>query len=213
PQPFYYRLKRYKEIAGYEINSCKFFIKKYLNYFDEAEKEWSNLLNLKKLGFSVPESFFIRRRPDKVEIATFELKGIPIFKLILKEQEKQDILLYKLAELISFLHKQNLYHQDCYLNHFFWDEKTETLGFLDVSRVLANPCFPLKYRVKDLAQLGYSFEEYFGDKGKPYFQKFLSYYLDFSKPIFAKFVRLLVNFKTGLIRRRTEKARAKGKRL
>ncbi len=213
PAPFFEREKRYRKIKGYEINSQKFYIKEYSDHFEEAESEWKNLFRLKELGFFVPEPFFIRRKPDKVEIATFELKGTPLSDLLLKNQEKQKFLSNKLAEIISTLHQQNLYHQDCYLNHFFWDEETETLGFLDVSRVLANPRFPLKYRVKDLAQLGYSFEEYFGDKGKPFFQKFLSYYLDFSKPIFAKFVKLLVNFKTGLIKRRTEKVRAKGKRL
>ena len=160
----------------------------------------------------MPEPFFRRKSPDKVEIATFELKGKLLLKL-LKNKELQDNLIYKLAELLSTLHLKRLYYQDCYLNHFFWDKDAETLWFLDVSRVISNPRFSLKYQIKDLAQLGYSFEEYFGDKGKPFFKKVLSYYLALSGIKPAWLVKSLVKFKIWLIRKRTEWARSKGKRL
>ncbi|WP_168194305.1 lipopolysaccharide kinase InaA family protein [Thermodesulfobacterium sp. TA1] len=212
PKPFFEREKRYRKVKGYEVDGQRFYIKKYSNCFEEANSEWRNLLRLRELGFSVPEPFFIRKRPDKLEIATFELKGKPLSEL-LKNKELQANLIYKLAELLSALHLKRLYHQDCYLNHFFWEEETEILGFLDVSRVLSNPRFSLKYQIKDLAQLGYSFEEYFGEKGAFLFQKFLSRYLELSKSKPAWLVKFLVEFKIWLIRRRTKRARLKGKKL
>ena len=212
PDPFFEHKKRYKLIKGYEVNSQRFYIKEYFDHFEEAESEWENLFKLQSLEFSVPDPFFKRKSLDKVEIATFELKGKPLSEL-LKDQREQDILFYKLAELLSSLHLKNLYHQDCYLNHFFWDEKTKTLGFLDVSRILINPRFPLKYRIKDLAQLGYSFEEYLGKNAPPLFQKFLSYYLDLSGIKLKCLVKSLVKFKVWLIRWRTKRAKKRGKRL
>jgi len=213
PSPCFEHEKRYRKVKGYEINGHKFYIKEYSAHFEEASSEWENLFRLRELGFSVPDPFFRRRTSNKVEIATFELKGLPLSNLLQKEQEKRDFLIKKLAKLISDLHFKNLYHQDCYLNHFFWDEKTKTLGFLDVSRILVNPRFSLKYRVKDLAQLGYSFEEYLGKNAPPLFQKFLSYYLDLSGIKLKCLVKSLVKFKIWLIRWRTKRAREKGKKL
>ena len=200
-------------MKGYEINGQKFYIKEYFAYFKEADLKWENLFMLCSLGFSVPEPFFIRKSPDKVEIATFELKGKPLSELLLKNKESQDNLIYKLAELLSALHLKGLYYQDCYLNHFFWNEETETLGFLDVSRVISNPFFFLKYQIKDLAQLGYSFEEYFGDKGRAFFQKIFSYYLKLSGIKASLLLKFLVECKIWLIRRRTKRKRRKGKLL
>jgi len=168
---------------------------------------------LRSLGFSVPEPLFKRKSSDKIEIATFELKGIPLSKLLLKNKEIQEKLLYKLAELLSTLHKKGIYYQDCYLNHFFWNEKTGTLSFLDVSRILINPFFTLKYKIKDLSQLCYSFEEYFGDRGKTLFPKFLSYYLNLSQIKPTLLIKSLVKLKAFLIKWRTERAKKKGKIL
>jgi tRNA A-37 threonylcarbamoyl transferase component Bud32 len=165
------------------------------------------------LGFSVPEPFFISRKEDKIEIATFALKGEPLSSLLLANKEKQTFLVAKLAELIASLHDKNLYHQDCYLYHFFWDEESETLSFLDVPRVLQNPSFSLKYQIKDLGQLGYSFEECFGKTGKELFQQFLNYYLNFSKNKHPIFLIFLVKLKVALIKWRTERAKLKGKKL
>jgi tRNA A-37 threonylcarbamoyl transferase component Bud32 len=210
---FFEHKKNYKCTKGFEINGKKIFIKGYSAHFDEAEAEWKNLFKLKKLGFSVPEPFFIRRKKDKIEIATFALKGEPLSSLLLANKEKQTFLVAKLAELIASLHDKNLYHQDCYLYHFFWDEESETLSFLDVPRVLQNPSFSLKYQIKDLGQLGYSFEECFGKTGKELFQQFLNYYLNFSKTKHPIFLIFLVKLKMALIRWRTQRAKLKGKKL
>jgi tRNA A-37 threonylcarbamoyl transferase component Bud32 len=210
---FFEHRKRYKWTKGFEFSGKRIFIKDYADHFDEAEDEWKNLFMLKKLGFSVPEPFFISRKEDKIEIATFALKGEPLSSLLLANKEKQTFLVAKLAELIASLHVKNLYHQDCYLYHFFWDEESETLSFLDVPRVLQNPLFSLKYQIKDLGQLGYSFEECFGKTGKELFQQFLNYYLNFSKIKHTNFLIFLVKLKMALIRWRTERAKLKGKKL
>jgi len=210
---FFEHKKGYKWTIGFKFNGKSIFIKAYSAHFDEAEAEWKNLFKLKKLGFSVPEPFFIRRKKDKIEIATFALKGEPFYSLLLANKEKQTFLVAKLAELIASLHAKNLYHQDCYLYHFFWDEESETLSFLDVPRILQNPSFSLKYQIKDLGQLGYSFEECFGKTGKELFQQFLNYYLNFFKTKHTNFLIFLVKLKMALIRWRTERAKLKGKKL
>jgi len=210
---FFEREKRYKKIIGFEFNNQKFFIKIYSECFDEAEAEWKNLFKLKKLGFSVPEPFFIRRKEDKIEIATFALNGEPLSSLLLANKEKQTFLVAKLAELIASLHAKNLYHQYCYLYHCFWDEESETISFLDVPRVLQNPSFSLKYQIKDFGQLGYSFEECFDKTGKELFQQFFNYYLNFSKTKHPIFLIFLVKLKVALIKWRTERAKLKGKKL
>lgn len=213
PAPFFEREKRYRQIKGYEVNGQKFYIKTYTAHFEEAEAEWENLLKLKTLGFSVPEPFFRHKSFDKVKIATFALKGVPLSSLIPKSQQNQENLLYRLAELISRMHLKNFFHQDCYLNHFFWDEHSQNLGFLDVSRVIKDPKIPLSYQIKDLGQLGYSFEEYFGNSGPILFEKFLSYYLGLVNQSSKGLLKFLVKLKVWLIRRRTLKAKKRGKKL
>uniref|UniRef100_A0A7C4NST1 Lipopolysaccharide kinase n=1 Tax=Thermodesulfobacterium geofontis TaxID=1295609 RepID=A0A7C4NST1_9BACT len=213
PEPFFEHQKRYKTTKGYIVEGRKFFVKEYLSHFEEGDKEWENLLFLKRLGFNVPKPFFRLRSSERYLLATFTLEGLPLSKLLNEKKDQNIFFLKTLGQLLANLHKQNLYHQDCYLNHFFLDEKTKTLGFLDVSRILVNPCFSLKYRIKDLAQLGYSFEKYLGEKGPSLFQNFLSYYLDLSGTKLKWLVKSLVKFKIWLIRKRTERARKRGKIL
>uniref|UniRef100_A0A7V6CDL1 Lipopolysaccharide kinase n=1 Tax=Thermodesulfobacterium geofontis TaxID=1295609 RepID=A0A7V6CDL1_9BACT len=213
PSPFFERQKRYRIIKGYEVEGRKFFVKEYLSCFEEGDKEWENLFFLKKFGFNVPKPFFRLKSSERYLLATFALEGLPLSKLLTEEKDQNIFFLKTLGQLLANLHKHKIYHQDCYLNHFFWDEDTKTLGFLDVSRIISNPRFSLKYQIKDLAQLGYSFEEYLGDKGKFLFQKFLSYYLDLSGINSASLLKSLLEFKIWLIRRRTKKARKRGKML
>jgi tRNA A-37 threonylcarbamoyl transferase component Bud32 len=123
-------------------NYQNFFIKIYSECFDEAEAEWKNLFKLKKFGFSVPEPFFIRRKEDKIEIATFALKGEPLSSLLLANKEKQTFLVAKLAKLIASLHAKNLYHQDCYLYHFFGMKSQKPLVFWMSQEFYKIPYFP-----------------------------------------------------------------------
>jgi tRNA A-37 threonylcarbamoyl transferase component Bud32 len=213
PEPFFEHQKKYKIIKGYIVEGRKFFVKEYLSHFEEGDKEWENLFFLKRFGFNVPKPIFRLKSSKQYLLATLALDGTPLSQLLIEDKDRNNFFLKALGELLVRLHKQNLYHQDCYLNHFFWDEKTKTLGFLDVSRVLINPRFSLKYRIKDLAQLGYSFEEYLGKDASPPFQKFLSYYLDFSGTKLKWLIKSLVKIKVWLIRKRTERARKKGKIL
>lgn len=213
PEPFFEHQKRYKIIKGYIVEGRKFFVKEYLSHFEEGDKEWENLFFLKRLGFNVPKPIFRLKSSKQYLLATLALDGTPLSQLLIEDKDQNNFFLKALGELLVRLHKQNLYHQDCYLNHFFWDEKTKTLGFLDVSRILVNPRFSLKYRIKDLAQLGYSFEEYLGKNAPSLFQKFLSYYLDLFGIKLKWLVKSLVKFKVWLIRKRTERARKKGKAL
>jgi len=40
----FFRKKRYKIIETYDFKNKKIFIKKYLSYSEEAQKEWKNIL-------------------------------------------------------------------------------------------------------------------------------------------------------------------------
>ena len=214
PDPYFFRKKRYRIVSAYQIKGFKIFIKKYLAHPEEAKKEWENILLLWEKGVltSIPV-FFALSEDKRAMIGTEEIRGKRVIDIIQDDPSKVSFFISKIAEFLAKFHKIVFFHQDCYLNHFYYDEKSDQLIIIDVSRVKYKPSFSKYYFIKDLAQLGYSFEEYFGDKGRPFFQKFLSYYLDLSNPMPARLVRLLVNFKIGLIRRRTEKARAKGKKL
>ena len=214
--PFFQHEKRYRKIRGFEVFGKRFYLKEYLAHFDEAEAEWENLFKLKGLGYYVPEPFFFLRLVDRVAVATFEVKGVPLSELLVAHPQGRREFIFKLSELLANLHSKNVYHQDCYLNHFYWDEDSQTLSFLDVSRVLFNPPFPLRYQIKDLGQIGYSFEEYLKEAGKEAFKIFLSYYLGNVKSLFRRHKRLikvLTEVKVWMVKRRTLKAKKKGKVL
>ncbi len=213
---FFQHKKRYRKIRGLEAFGERFYLKEYYTRFDEAEAEWKNLLRLKDLGFSVPEPFFFLRLTDRVVVATFEIKGVPLSELLQTHPQERKKLIFKLSELLANLHSKNIYHQDCYLNHFYWNEDSQTLSFLDVPRVLFNPHFPLRYQIKDLGQVGYSFEEYLKEEGREVFQIFLFYYLENIKSLcrgHKRLIKILTGVKVWLIRRRTLRARRKGKVL
>jgi tRNA A-37 threonylcarbamoyl transferase component Bud32 len=213
---FFQHEKRYRKVRGIEAFGKRFYLKEYYAQFDEAEAEWKNLLRLKELGFSVPEPFFFLRLANRAVVATFEIKGVPLSELLQTHSQERKKLIFKLSELLANLHSQNIYYQDCYLNHFYWHEDSQTLSFLDVPRVLFNPPFPLRYQIKDLGQVGYSFEEYLKEEGRKAFQTFLFYYLENIKSLcrsHKRLIKILAKTKVWLIRRRTLRARRKGKVL
>jgi hypothetical protein len=213
---FFQHEKSYRKIRGIEAIGRRFYLKEYFARFDEAEAEWKNLLRLKELGFPVPEPFFFLRLADRAVVATFEIKGVPLSELLQTHPQERKKLIFKLSELLANLHSQNIYYQDCYLNHFYWHEDSQTLSFLDVPRVLFNPPFPLRYQIKDLGQIGYSFEEYLKEEGREAFQIFLFYYLENIKSLcksHKRLIKILTGVKVWLIRRRTLKARRRGKVL
>ncbi|MEZ0343247.1 MAG: lipopolysaccharide kinase InaA family protein [Caldimicrobium sp.] len=210
-QPFFIHQKAYRKIYGYEIEGKKIFIKMYLSNLEEGEREWENLKLLSEMGYPVPTPLFFKKEKERVFIATEALMGTPLSE-ILPDSQDSELYLKALAELLSQLHKNSLFHQDCYLNHFYWDEASQKLSFLDVARVKSSKVFAFYYQVKDLSQLGYSFEEYLGQRGPIYFQVFLKFYEKNMQEL-SIFQKILLKFKISRIRKRTIKRRLKGKPL
>ncbi len=209
--PFFVHKKAYRRITGYEIEGRRIYVKEYMENFEEAEREWYNLQMLREEGFLVPTPLFFKREKEKALLVTEALEGSPLSELLPRAKEPE-IYLKALAELLSELHKRGLFHQDCYLNHFYWEDSTKTLSFLDVARVKRGGLFSFYYQIKDLAQLGYSFEEYLGERGPHFFKIFLSFYeKKRGKLSFLK--RDLLKIKMAQIRRRTMKRRLEGRPL
>ncbi|BAU23923.1 hypothetical protein THC_1558 [Caldimicrobium thiodismutans] len=209
--PFFVHQKRYRKITGYEYEGMKFYLKEYFDNFDEVKREWENLKFLYEKGFPVPKPLFIKEEKEKIVIGMEALRGTPLSE-ILKKSDSEDKYLKALSLLLGKLHKENLFHQDCYLNHFYWDEETKRLSFLDVARIKNTKVFSFYYQVKDLAQLGYSFEEYLGEKGPHYFQNFLKFYEELTGRL-SPLQKILLKFKISRIRFRTLKRKNEGKPL
>lgn len=211
PHPFFTHKKAYRKISGYDIEGKKIYVKEYQKNFREAEREWHNLKMLNKEGFLVPPPLFFKKEKDKALLVTEALRGTPLSELLPRTKEPE-VYLQVLAKLLSELHKRSLFHQDCYLNHFYWEESTQLLSFLDVARVKKGGLFSFYYQLKDLSQLGYSFEEYLGERGPFFFEIFLTFYeKNISKLSFIK--RLILKYKIFRIRKRTLKRRLKGRPL
>lgn len=209
--PFFTHKKSYRKISGYEIEGEKIYIKEYLKNFEEAEREWQNLQILKKEGFLVPTPLFFKREKDRAFLVTEALRGIPLSELLLRTKEPE-IYWKILSKLLSELHKKGFFHQDCYLNHFYWNDTTKTLSFLDVARVKRGGLFSFYYQIKDLSQIGYSFEEYLGERGPQFFDIFLRFYeKNYGRLSFLK--RLLIKIKIAQIRKRTLRRRLEGRPL
>ncbi len=202
PQPFFIHKKRYREIYGYELKGLRFYLKIYTDCFFEAESEWKNLQILLERGFKPPKPIFYYKNRSYALIATEEVPGKPLSELL----KENPYLLKTLANFMASFHKEKIFHQDCYLNHFYWDGKE--IYILDVSRVKINPLFSLKYQIKDLAQLGYSFETYFGKRGLECFEIFLKHYENLFTPL-SSILKFLLFLKIKRIRKRTENAKKK----
>ncbi|PMP68644.1 MAG: hypothetical protein C0190_01410 [Thermodesulfobacterium geofontis] len=211
--PFYIKKKRYRLIRAFKIDNLSLFIKKYEKNLEEAESEWENLQLLWDMGFSTSIPIFFYKDSSIALIGTEEVSGKICLEIIKENSEKTQIVIEKIAEFLGNFHKKNLFHQDCYLNHFYWDDESKTLYILDVSRVIENPLFPLKYQIKDLSQLAFSFEVYLGKEAFFWWKFFWENYVKNYGLKNEKFLKVLVNIKKLLIRRRTIKKFLKGEEL
>jgi len=61
------------------------------------------------------------------------------------------------ADIARKLHGSGMNHQDFYLSHFYADDQ-DGLFLIDLQRVMHRLQVPVRYQVKDLAQLNYSAE-------------------------------------------------------
>lgn len=202
--PFFKRKKTYRLIQGFQIENLRFYLKSYFSNLEEGKNEWKNIQLLWQKGFKTAIPIFWGKDDKSVFIGTEEIKGRSCIELMKNNPEIKDKLIKEIAYFIAFFHKEGLFHQDCYLNHFYWDEKNKIILVLDLSRVIEKPWVTLKYQIKDLAQLAFSFETYLEDEAPIWWQHFLRFYEQITKPKFQLLRDFLIKIKIKLIKRHTK---------
>ena len=215
PDPYFFRKKRYRIVSAYQIDGFNIFIKKYLAHPEEAKKEWENILLLWEKG--VPTSipvFFALSEDKRAMIGTEEIKGKRVIDIIQDDPSKVSFFISKIAEFLAKFHKAKLFHQDCYLNHFYYDKKEDKIIIIDVSRIKHKPVLEFYYQIKDLAQLKFSFSVYLENKAEKFWDIFMKRYFKINEPKYNKklFFKIL-NLKTYMIKRHTERVVARGEEI
>lgn len=204
---FFRHQKRYRQVKGLELKNCKIYIKKYLENLSEAEREWNNIIFLWSKGFPTSIPIFFYKSQKEAFLGTKALEGKTIINYEDKDMDFIYVCIQKIASYLAKLHKENIFHQDCYLNHFYLDEGEDLLYLIDVSRILHNAIFPTYYEIKDLSQLRFSFFKYFPKFWKEAWSYFLDQYFKERGPIFGpKFLfNAGLRLKFWLIKRHTQK--------
>lgn len=206
---FYYK-KRYRTIEAYDLGGFKLYLKKYEFNLKEAENEWRNFSLLWEKGFPTLTPVVFGNKKDKVLIGTEELKFPSFLKLLSEKLISPEILLLKFSQFLALFHENNFFHQDCYIGHFHYDAKKDMFYIMDVARVKYNPKFKMRYLIKDLAQLKYSFMKTFKEQNLYWWDFFWKEYNKHRKEKLGKLIKFLINKKAQLIDRHTQKIIKKG---
>ena len=195
--------KTYRKVKAIQIDSLQIYIKRYKANLKEAFQEWKNILFLWSKGY--PTSFPIFYIKDKkfALIGTKKIEGISFIDYL--NSEKVNFFIEKIATYLGNLHKEKIFHQDCYLNHFYLDEKEDILYMIDVSRVLYNPLLKFYYQIKDLSQLKFSFSFYFKDNWKILWESFMIKYENTIGYSLINLHKFLLEFKFKKIKSHTQK--------
>jgi hypothetical protein len=178
-------LKRGRSVVRFALANRVFYLKRNRLQFHEffkglisfrisrygATREVGNIFTLNQHGIpTVPLcAFGVRRFLGLWEIESFVLTEAlydyePLETVVKQHwsaplsitqiQEKRRMI-SQVASLARTFHGAGLAHQDFYLGHFFY-RHSEPLALIDVQRVLQFDALPLRYKIKDLAQLYYS---------------------------------------------------------
>lgn len=196
------RKKRYRTVKAFRLDSLEIFVKKYEKNLRESENEWKNILLLWKKGFPTSVPIFFYKEKSFSLVGTKKISGILCLEIIKQDPSKTSKIVKLIANFLGKLHKEKLFHQDCYLNHFYIDLEKEEVYILDVSRVMYKPIFSFYYQVKDLAQIKFSFFKYFGDRFQDLWKSFLEEYSCFHK--LNNFKNLLIMLKFYRIKAHTK---------
>ncbi len=199
------RKKNYRKVKGYRVGDLEIYLKFYLENFKEAKQEWQNILWFWERGFPTSIPILLYETNQAVILGTKKFSGRLCLDIIKEKPQAKEIQLSKIAEFLAKLHKAGLFHQDCYLNHFYFEEENQTLYVIDVARVLNQPKFSFYYHLKDLAQLTYSFKEYFEETWQEDWKLFFNFYEKFWGRPWGFFKKWLIFLKVKEIERRTER--------
>ncbi|MCS7278567.1 MAG: hypothetical protein NZ530_00715 [Thermodesulfobacteriaceae bacterium] len=210
PNSYFYYNKRYRTIEAYQLDNLRFYIKKYEDHLKEAETEWKNLIFLWKMGFPTLEPWIFGKTKNKALIVTEELPYPSLLKLLKEKSIQTEIIFLKFSKFLACFHEHNLFHQDCYLGHFYYDIKQDVFYIMDVARVKHNPMLKIKYLIKDLAQIQYSFIELFQEKTLYWWKFFWKEYNKNRKKKLNNLIQFLINKKSLLIQKHTQKVIKRG---
>ena len=195
--------KRGRSVFRFEINGRAFYLKRNRIHRVELWKaltrlkvpklgamlEWRNILALWEAGIPtvIPVAVGARQWCG-IETESFtlteEIYGAEPLNEVLQREfsgvldgdriKAKRRLIRNLADLARRFHGQGMNHQDFYLNHFFLDAEG-TFFLLDLQRVGCRRTIPERYRVKDLAQLYYSADNYWVGTRTDRMRFFLAY--------------------------------------
>jgi|GEM_PF-547836 len=207
---FFRHQKRYRQVRGLELKNCKIYIKKYLENLSEAEREWNNIIFLWSKGFPTSIPIFFYKSQKEAFLGTKALEGKTILDYEEKDLIQINLFMEKIAFYLAKLHREKIFHQDCYLNHFYWDEKEGLLYLIDVSRILYHPSFSTYYQIKDLSQLKFSFYKYFPTNGEKFWEYFFDTYVKEYNLKLKYIYNMAIILKFLLIKRHTLKSKKLG---
>ncbi|MFN3567856.1 MAG: lipopolysaccharide kinase InaA family protein [Caldimicrobium sp.] len=197
--------KRYREVKAFKIEEQEIYIKKYTQNLKEAKDEWKNLSLLWEKGIPTSLPIFFLQKSTFILIGTKKMEGKSFISYLEENSEIISFLIAKIAQFMAVFHKKGFIHQDCYLNHFYWDVKKEMLYLIGVSRVKYKSPLSFYYRIKDLSQLKFSFYKYLGEKGASAWSEFLYHYEKSFPPGLKSFEKFFLQWKFTRIKKHTEK--------
>ncbi|MFN3504815.1 MAG: lipopolysaccharide kinase InaA family protein [Caldimicrobium sp.] len=197
--------KGYREVKAFQIEGQEIYVKKYLRNLKEGKEEWKNISLLWEKGIPTSVPIFYFQKSSFILIGTKKIEGKPFIYYLEENSKLVPFLIKKIAEFMATFHIKGFIHQDCYLNHFYWDEIGEKLYLIDVGRVKYKSPLFFYYRLKDLSQLKFSFYKYFGKNGPSAWCEFLNHYeKNLPKPL-NNLEKIIIHWKFIKIKKHTEK--------
>lgn len=167
---FYIKRHLLSSFSGIFKRVCSFLFG--LNENSESRKEWNRILSFRRAGLPtmVPVAMgekggFFRKESFLITEALNDYKSLDewlfthyLFLAPGNQTRIKTDLIRAVALLARRMHDAGFYHRDFYFTHLFLKETPDgmDLKIIDLQRVLQNPWFKRRWRVKDLAALNYS---------------------------------------------------------
>ena len=182
----FYLKRNWLQFHEFIKDVTRFKVNKYGSY-----SEWQSIYSINQIGIAtVPvvafgEKYFLGIK-GKSFIITEKLYGYESIEDIAKERwtpplsesaiEEKRLIIEDVARLTRKLHDAGLNHQDFYLGHLFYHPENP-MAIIDLQRVEKHDEVPLRYKIKDLAQLYFS-AQVTGNIKRTDCLRFLMVYLD-----------------------------------
>lgn len=233
-KPFF-KNKEKRELLLLELDNNTFVVKRYYGpgtglfryvfrgFRDKygPENEWQKAQFLKVLGIkaSEPVAFGVERYCGIIRralLVTLKMEGNRLEDMLKEKAELKDKtrVVKDLAAFAGQFHASGLSHQDFYLCHFFWSADSREIALIDLQRIRhykgENGQPPLRWIVKDLAQLDYSARNVLGREEYSQLKKvFVSEYEQYLPLITEAKIVSKIRKKVARIARHDQKLRAR----